>query len=143
MWSVPTFAGFFVTLTCRAHSLCSVSVLGEWHPNAMFCEKSRFQTLSVFLFLFLLCKFEDSIRGIAMGEAAGDRVLSRLHSVRERIGDSLSAHPNELVAVFTRSAHIFQVTICKLTFILLLVLFERMQLFKISFIIYIVRSSMM
>ncbi|KAM3196423.1 hypothetical protein ACQJBY_072226 [Aegilops geniculata] len=37
-----------------------------------------------------------------MGEAAGDRVLSRLHSVRERIGDSLSAHPNELVAVFTR-----------------------------------------
>lgn len=38
----------------------------------------------------------------AMGEAAGDRVLSRLHSVRERIGDSLSAHPNELVAVFTR-----------------------------------------
>jgi hypothetical protein len=42
-----------------------------------------------------------------MGEAAGDRVLSRLHSVRERIGDSLSAHPNELVAVFTRSALIF------------------------------------
>jgi hypothetical protein len=39
-----------------------------------------------------------------MGEGAGDRVLSRLHSVRERIGDSLSAHPNELVAVFTRSA---------------------------------------
>ncbi|AQL05996.1 sucrose synthase1 [Zea mays] len=37
-----------------------------------------------------------------MGEGAGDRVLSRLHSVRERIGDSLSAHPNELVAVFTR-----------------------------------------
>ncbi|KAM3206547.1 hypothetical protein ACQJBY_061942 [Aegilops geniculata] len=37
-----------------------------------------------------------------MGEAAGDHVLSRLHSVRERIGDSLSAHPNELVAVFTR-----------------------------------------
>jgi hypothetical protein len=37
-----------------------------------------------------------------MGEAAGDRVLSRLHSIRERIGDSLSAHPNELVAVFTR-----------------------------------------
>jgi len=37
-----------------------------------------------------------------MGETAGDRVLSRLHSVRERIGDSLSAHPNELVAVFTR-----------------------------------------
>jgi hypothetical protein len=66
-----------------------------------------------------------------MGEAAGDRVLSRLHSVRERIGDSLSAHPNELVAVFTRYAHIFQVTICKLvTFILLPVLFERMQLFK-------------
>jgi sucrose synthase len=37
-----------------------------------------------------------------MGEGAGDRVLTRLHSVRERIGDSLSAHPNELVAVFTR-----------------------------------------
>ena len=44
---------------------------------------------------------------ITMGEAAGDRVLSRLHSVRERIGDSLSAHPNELVAVFTRSALTF------------------------------------
>ncbi|XP_072972269.1 sucrose synthase 1 [Typha angustifolia] len=39
-----------------------------------------------------------------MGEAAvtDQRVLSRLHSVRERIGDSLSAHPNELVALFSR-----------------------------------------
>ena len=81
-----------------------------------------------------------------MGEAAGDRVLSRLHSVRERIGDSLSAHPNELVAVFTRSELIsplpLQVTICMLIFILLPVLFERMQFLKTSFIIYIVRSSM-
>jgi sucrose synthase len=38
-----------------------------------------------------------------MGESAGERALSRLHSVRERIGDSLSAHTNELVAVFSRS----------------------------------------
>ncbi|OAY76411.1 sucrose synthase 1 [Ananas comosus] len=40
-----------------------------------------------------------------MGEAAAEPVLSRLHSVRERIGDSLSAHPNELVAVFSRLVH--------------------------------------
>ncbi|XP_078154965.1 sucrose synthase 2 [Carex rostrata] len=32
----------------------------------------------------------------------GERVLTRLHSVRERIGDSLSAHPNELIALFSR-----------------------------------------
>jgi hypothetical protein len=38
-----------------------------------------------------------------MGDSAGERALSRLHSVRERIGDSLSAHTNELVAVFSRS----------------------------------------
>ncbi|KAM3364736.1 hypothetical protein ACQJBY_014853 [Aegilops geniculata] len=37
-----------------------------------------------------------------MGETAGERALSRIHSVRERIGDSLSAHTNELVAVFSR-----------------------------------------
>ncbi|XP_008783098.2 sucrose synthase 1 [Phoenix dactylifera] len=28
--------------------------------------------------------------------------LSRIHSVRERLGDTLSAHPNELVALFSR-----------------------------------------
>lgn len=39
-----------------------------------------------------------------MGETTGERVLSRLHSVRERIGDSLSLHTNELVAVFSRFA---------------------------------------
>uniref|UniRef100_A0A453B355 Uncharacterized protein n=1 Tax=Aegilops tauschii subsp. strangulata TaxID=200361 RepID=A0A453B355_AEGTS len=38
-----------------------------------------------------------------MGETAGERALSRIHSVRERIGDSLSVHTNELVAVFSRS----------------------------------------
>uniref|UniRef100_A0A453B3D9 sucrose synthase n=1 Tax=Aegilops tauschii subsp. strangulata TaxID=200361 RepID=A0A453B3D9_AEGTS len=37
-----------------------------------------------------------------MGETAGERALSRIHSVRERIGDSLSVHTNELVAVFSR-----------------------------------------
>ncbi|RWW65143.1 hypothetical protein BHE74_00027563 [Ensete ventricosum] len=30
------------------------------------------------------------------------RTLTRAHSVRERIGDSLSSHPNELVALFSR-----------------------------------------
>jgi sucrose synthase len=28
--------------------------------------------------------------------------LTRIHSVRERLGDTLSAHPNELIALFTR-----------------------------------------
>ena len=37
-----------------------------------------------------------------MGETTGERALTRLHSMRERIGDSLSAHTNELVAVFSR-----------------------------------------
>jgi sucrose synthase len=37
-----------------------------------------------------------------MGDSTGERVLTRLHSVRERIGDSLSAHPNELIALFSR-----------------------------------------
>jgi sucrose synthase len=37
-----------------------------------------------------------------MGESTGERVLTRLHSVRERIGDSLSANPNELIALFSR-----------------------------------------
>nr|AMN16535.1 sucrose synthase [Albuca bracteata] len=32
----------------------------------------------------------------------GDRSLTRIHSVRERVGDSLSAHTNELVALFSR-----------------------------------------
>jgi hypothetical protein len=45
-------------------------------------------------------------RRIAMGESAGEQALSRLHSVRERIGDSLSAHTNELVAVFSRSVRV-------------------------------------
>jgi sucrose synthase len=39
-----------------------------------------------------------------MGETTGERALTRLHSMRERIGDSLSAHTNELVAVFSRFA---------------------------------------
>ncbi|RRT50494.1 hypothetical protein B296_00033401 [Ensete ventricosum] len=33
------------------------------------------------------------------------RSLTRAHSVRERIGDSLSSHPNELVALFSRFIH--------------------------------------
>ncbi|KAJ8501208.1 hypothetical protein OPV22_011760 [Ensete ventricosum] len=33
------------------------------------------------------------------------RTLTRAHSVRERIGDSLSSHPNELVALFSRFVH--------------------------------------
>ncbi|KAF3323469.1 sucrose synthase 2 [Carex littledalei] len=37
-----------------------------------------------------------------MGESTGERMLTRLHSVRERISDSLSAHPNELIALFSR-----------------------------------------
>uniref|UniRef100_N1R490 sucrose synthase n=1 Tax=Aegilops tauschii TaxID=37682 RepID=N1R490_AEGTA len=45
--------------------------------------------------------FASGLR-IAMGETAGERALSRIHSVRERIGDSLSVHTNELVAVFSR-----------------------------------------
>ncbi|XP_020270187.1 sucrose synthase 2 [Asparagus officinalis] len=32
----------------------------------------------------------------------GDRALTRVHSVRERVGDSLSAHTNVLVALFSR-----------------------------------------
>ncbi|KAJ3698065.1 hypothetical protein LUZ61_001770 [Rhynchospora tenuis] len=36
-----------------------------------------------------------------MGESS-ERGLTRLHSIRERIGDSLSAHPNELIALFSR-----------------------------------------
>ncbi|RWW15946.1 hypothetical protein BHE74_00036538 [Ensete ventricosum] len=37
------------------------------------------------------------------------RTLTRAHSVRERIGDSLSSHPNELVALFSRFANISHV----------------------------------
>jgi len=37
-----------------------------------------------------------------MGDSTGERVLTRLHSVRERMSDSLSAHPNELIALFSR-----------------------------------------
>ncbi|KAI5021490.1 hypothetical protein ZWY2020_058220 [Hordeum vulgare] len=44
----------------------------------------------------------SSAHRLSVGEAAGNRVLSRLHSIREHIGDSLFAHSNELVAVFTR-----------------------------------------
>ncbi|CAA7400743.1 unnamed protein product [Spirodela intermedia] len=33
------------------------------------------------------------------------RQLTRLHSFRERLGDTLSAHPNELLALFSRFVH--------------------------------------
>uniref|UniRef100_A0A1D1ZFE8 Sucrose synthase n=1 Tax=Anthurium amnicola TaxID=1678845 RepID=A0A1D1ZFE8_9ARAE len=34
-----------------------------------------------------------------------ERKLTRLHSLRERLGDTLSAHPNELLALFSRFVH--------------------------------------
>jgi sucrose synthase len=37
-----------------------------------------------------------------MGDSTGERVLTRVYSVREQLGDSLSSHPNELIAVFSR-----------------------------------------
>ncbi|MQL80204.1 hypothetical protein Taro_012658 [Colocasia esculenta] len=34
-----------------------------------------------------------------------ERQLTRLHSLRERLGDTLAAHPNELLALFSRFVH--------------------------------------
>jgi sucrose synthase len=34
-----------------------------------------------------------------------ERTLARLHSIKERLSDSLSAHPNELLAIFSRFVH--------------------------------------
>lgn len=62
-------------------------------------------TLSRWLLTVALqCRLFEAWR--SAGEAMSQRTLTRAHSFRERIGDSLSSHPNELVALFSRFADI-------------------------------------